>query len=236
MTTDKISHLKLPYSFDQTALLHDLNTIAEGSWLPQIYKMNYDGEWTSIALFAPKGENNTFSFSSADNEMDETPILESCPYFKKVIASFECPLISARLLRLNAGARIKPHRDFKLGYENNNFRIHIPIITNELIDFILNGQRLEMKVGECWYTNVNFIHSVENRSSEDRIHLVLDFERNEWSDRLFFAQAPRAQFYLEDDQDADSNLRRTIEELKARNEPHMKEWIEKLERQLTIDN
>ena len=135
-------------------------------------------------------------------------------------------------MRLNAGARIKPHKDFKLGYEYNNFRIHVPIVTNEMIDFILDGHRLEMKAGECWYTNVNFVHSVENRSNEDRIHLVMDFERNEWSDRIFFGMAPREHFCIVDDRYNELNLRRTLEEMKILNLPCMQDRIERLEEQL----
>ncbi|MNE60822.1 Aspartyl/Asparaginyl beta-hydroxylase [compost metagenome] len=42
-----------------------------------------------------------------------------------------------------------------------------------------------MKMGECWYANFQLPHSVQNKSSEPRIHLTLDCIRNDWSDELF---------------------------------------------------
>ena len=77
------------------------------------------------------------------------------------------------------------------------FRIHIPIISNLKVDFILDEERLEMAEGQCWYTNVNFIHSVSNNGTSDRIHLVIDCERNDWSDNLFFSLAPKESFFPE---------------------------------------
>jgi hypothetical protein len=42
-----------------------------------------------------------------------------------------------------------------------------------------------MQMGECWYANFQLLHSVENKSTEPRIHLTLDCIRNDWSDKLF---------------------------------------------------
>ncbi len=229
-----ISYLKLPFLFEKEALLKDLKTISEEMWLPQIYKMNYDGEWTSLALFARDGENNTFAFGNADGELKETIALKKCDYFRQVISTFQCPLISVRLLKLNAGSVIKAHQDFKLGYEDNNFRIHIPITTNERVEFILDGERLKMLPGECWYTNVNFVHSVANRGTQDRVHLVLDGERNDWSDKLFFSLAPRERFNLDESQSSKETRERIIEELKNINGLNSKELIEQLENDLKL--
>ncbi len=220
-------YLKLPLSFDPKALEEDLKGISEEKWLPQIYTINYDGRWTSLALLSSDGDNDTFSSASANDELKETVILQNCPYFKKVLDSFHCPLISARLLRLNAGSYIKPHKDYKLGYENNNFRVHIPIETNDQVEFILDGQQLSMLPGESWYTNVNFTHSVANRGKNDRIHLVLDAERNEWSDELFFSLAPKESFSLL--QESQEEKRQIIEELKRMNNPASKRLLQSLE-------
>ena len=48
-----------------------------------------------------------------------------------------------------------------------------------------------MLPGECWYTNVNYVHSVKNTGDTDRFHLVMDYERNPWSDDLFFKLADK---------------------------------------------
>ncbi len=222
-------YLKLSLSFDQEELQGELRNISEKHWLPQLYKMNYDGKWTSLALLSPDGDNNTFSSASANEGLKETVILQNSPYLQQVLSSFSCTLISARLLRLNAGSHIKPHKDYKLGYENNNFRVHIPIVTNKDVEFVLGGEQLNMLPGECWYTNVNFTHSVANNGSEDRIHLVLDAERNQWSDEMFFSLAPKESFGLS--QNADEK-HRIIEELKRMNNPASLELIKKLQKEL----
>ncbi len=99
-----------------------------------------------------------------------------------------------RLLQLAVGAEVKPHSDNCLGYEDGSFRLHIPIITNSEVEFILDDTRLLMNEGECWYINANFIHSVANRGKQDRIHLVIDGVRNEWTDALFYKEASQDHF------------------------------------------
>jgi len=227
MTT---THLKLPLTYSTKLLLDDVNQISSKIWQPQIYKMNYQGTWTSLALLSKKGDNDTFSQASAEQGLYETKVLQSCSYLKEVVEQFGSPIISARLLRLSAGSHIKPHRDFKLGYENNNFRVHIPIITNDQVEFILDGHLIKMKAGECWYTNVNFTHSVVNKGKEDRIHLVIDAERNNWSDQMFFSLAPKESFNLVDD--SVDTKEQIIEELKKMNNPDIQETINQLEKEL----
>jgi quercetin dioxygenase-like cupin family protein len=232
-----ISSLQLPFQFDEESLVKDLNRITQLQWKAHHYTMNYEGEWTSISLYAEGGDSaNIFASASSLHGGQPTPVLEQCPYFKAVVGHFECPLISVRLLRLSAGSVIKPHRDFKLGYENDNFRLHVPIVTNDKVRFILNGERLEMRPGECWYTNVNFVHSVANEGSEDRIHLVIDGERNAWSDDLFFSLAPRERFGVGEYDMATDVLKRTIEELKAQHDPAAHGLIAQLERELLSRN
>ncbi len=157
-----------------------------------LYKHNYEGGWKSVALYAPDGNpENIFAHNDARNELKPTPALNDCHYFQEVIHSFKAPLLSARLLRLSIGSIIKPHKDHRMGYEDNNFRIHIPITTNNKVSFILDDEKLTLLPGKCWYINANFTHSVSNFGKEDRVHLVIDLERNSWSDELFFSLAPK---------------------------------------------
>lgn len=179
-------YLQLPFQFNKQKLLEDLNKIIDSDWISHHYTHNYLGEWNSIALYAEFGDASNISADKMSSiKIEQTQAIKNCNYFQKVINEFKCPLLSVRLLRLTKGSVIKPHKDYQLGYENNNFRLHIPIVTNNQIEFILGGDRLKMLPGECWYTNVNFTHSVANKSTQDRVHLVIDGERNNWSDELF---------------------------------------------------
>ena len=187
----KTKYLQLPFHFDEQKLKNDLEIIFNGKWSPMLYKHNYEGGWKSVALYAPDGNpENIFAYNDSRNELKPTPSLRDCHYLQEVIGSFKAPILSARLLRLSVGSIIKPHKDFKMGYEDNNFRIHIPITTNDQVSFVLDNEKLSLLPGQCWYINANFTHSVSNFGKEDRVHLVIDLERNSWSDELFFSLVP----------------------------------------------
>lgn len=195
-------YLKFPFQFDIGKLKEELSIILTSKWVSHFNTRGYDGEWTSLALYAKDGdENNIFAWN--EGALSETQILQSSPYIKEVIHQFQCPIISARLLKLSKGAYIKPHSDHQLGYEDGNFRIHVPITTHSKVAFILDDVRLDMNEGECWYTNVNYTHSVANRGSIDRVHLVVDYKRNDWSDELFFSLAPKVNFFPKKEQTYD---------------------------------
>jgi hypothetical protein len=59
-------YLKLPFHFEEEALKKDLETISTEYWIPQVYKMNYKGEWTSIALISRGGDNNNFAYGRCE--------------------------------------------------------------------------------------------------------------------------------------------------------------------------
>ena len=226
-----IRYLKLPFEFSEAQLVKELETILTFDWVPHFNTYNYEGDWQSIALYAVNGDaNNIFALNTTtDAPIQETPILQNCPYLKSVIQTFKCPLLSVRLLRLNVGAYIKPHRDYELGYEDNCFRLHIPIVTNSQVKFILDEERVIMQAGECWYTNVNFVHSVANEGDCDRIHLVIDGQRNTWSDHLFFSLAPKEQLLTPPKENYDaSTLNRIIEELQKQPSAETKNLIQQL--------
>jgi aspartyl/asparaginyl beta-hydroxylase (cupin superfamily) len=95
-----------------------------------------------------------------------------------------------RLLKLEVGSLIKEHRDYDLGFEKEQLRLHVPVTTNPDVDFFLDGHRLNLSEGECWYLDLSLPHWVENRGSSDRIHLVIDCELNEWLGDLIQVSTP----------------------------------------------
>ncbi|TDQ23808.1 aspartyl/asparaginyl beta-hydroxylase domain-containing protein [Tenacibaculum caenipelagi] len=233
-----ISHLQLPFQFDIVKLLRDYSLVVNQDWIPHFNTSGYTGEWKAIPLYSSSGDtSNIFAFQNNNKAVLETPIMNDCKYFKEVISSIKSPILSARLLRLGTGAEIKPHRDYKLGYEDGNFRLHIPIITNNNVQFLLNDVQLKMLPGECWYTNVNFIHSVANYGKEDRIHLVIDAERNEWSDALFFSLSSKESFQpIQEEIESPKTIRLMIEELKLQNTSVSQQLIIELEQKLQQNN
>jgi hypothetical protein len=184
--------LKLPFRFDAPRLVADLAHVAPAEWIPHVNRQHYSGQWSGAALRSAGG--------AADNIVPETrdlavfrdaALLARCDYFPEVLATFRCPLQAVRLLRLHAGSTIAEHVDRALDFEDGEVRIHVPIVTSEHVNFVLDGSRLIMAPGESWYTNVNLPHAVENAGTTDRIHLVLDCLVDDWL-RAVFAATPRA--------------------------------------------
>ncbi|MGV7105075.1 aspartyl/asparaginyl beta-hydroxylase domain-containing protein [Flavobacterium sp. U410] len=224
-----VRYLKFPFQFDPERLQKDLQKITDHQWKPHYNTNDYDGDWSSIALVSQGGKSdNINAFPIGTEKATYTEIMDPCLYLKEVIDRFSFEKTTVRLLRLATGASIKPHTDNCLGYEDGYFRIHIPIITNEHVEFILDGQRLQMNEGECWYIDANFTHSVANNGAQDRIHLVIDGIRNEWTDELFFKQASEEQFIRSMPELKDNEKQLMIEELKKMNTPAANQIIAEL--------
>ena len=172
---------KFPFVFDPKLLTNDLNYVQQVAWEHHINRAHYDGVWTGIALRSVNGTaTNIIPFSGENFQYQDTPLLAECPYFQQVLETFQCPFRSIRLLQLESGSIIKEHTDAGLEYEQGEIRLHIPIITDPEVYFYLDGERIVMNPGECWYTNVKLPHHVENRSGVNRVHLVIDCDVNDW--------------------------------------------------------
>jgi aspartyl/asparaginyl beta-hydroxylase len=185
--------LQLPFHFDPTRLAADLAQVAPAEWIPHMNRRHYEGQWSGAALRSIGGSaTNIVPDAPGLQTFRDTALLGRCAYFREVLAVFRCPLRAVRLLRLHTGSHIAEHVDHALDFEDGEVRIHIPIITSEGVQFFLDGSRLVMAPGECWYTNVNLPHSVVNEGSVDRIHLVIDCQVDDWLRALFAATPPPA--------------------------------------------
>ncbi len=185
-----IPTLKLPFDFDSDLLKKDLRIFAPTDWIPHFNTAYYEGDWSGIAFRAPKGSAvQLYPDPAAQDSYADTEMLTRCAYIPEVLAAFQCEMESARFLRLGAGSNIREHRDYRLGYEDDFVRIHIPVETNSQVKFFLDGERVEMQEGEAWYLNFNLKHRVENNSTTDRVHLVVDCVLNDWL-RDFFPASP----------------------------------------------
>jgi quercetin dioxygenase-like cupin family protein len=175
--------LKLDLCFDAVALQADLKSLQAGSWTSHYVKRNYEGDWSVIGLRGPATATHPIKMIYADpvcTEFADYPVLDQCPSIRAVLGTFACPLRAARLMKLAAGSRIKEHTDLDLDAECGMARLHIPIVTNSHVEFWLNGTRVNLNEGECWYLRLSDPHSVVNNGTNDRVHLVVDAEVNGW--------------------------------------------------------
>jgi len=175
--------LRLPLNFDPARLAADLATLSDIPWTAHFVQQNYEGDWSVIALRAPQGAQHPIQMILSNpgvSEYVDTPFLAHAPYFQAVLAQLECPLLAVRLMRLGPGSVIKEHSDHDLSFEQGTVRLHIPVVTNELVDFRLNGTRCVMPAGSTWYLRLSDVHSVANRGTTDRVHMVIDATVNGW--------------------------------------------------------
>lgn len=185
--------LKLPFQFDVAKLQADLACILAKEFIPHFNTAYYQGDWSAVPLRSVGGSTDQiYPDPTAKNNFADTPLLARCPYIREVLASIRCPQQAVRFLRLKVGSVIKEHRDHELGFDDGEVRLHIPVITNPQVEFMLNQVRVVMNEGECWYLNVNQPHRVANHGMVDRIHLVIDCVVNDWLRELMLATAVTA--------------------------------------------
>ncbi|MGB8194825.1 MAG: aspartyl/asparaginyl beta-hydroxylase domain-containing protein [Chitinophagaceae bacterium] len=155
-------------------------------WSPHFNIKHYEGGWNVLSLRAPGGKaDQIIPEPMHGDDFLDTPLMGSCPSVKELLSSMQCPILSVRLLNLQSGAIIKPHRDHELAFENGEARLHFSVFTNDAVEFYIEEELLRMREGECWYINANLTHSVINKGATDRIHLVIDCQVNDWLKELF---------------------------------------------------
>ncbi len=184
--------VRLRLDFDATALAGEALSLPEEAWVPHFNQSIYEGAWTGVALRSVGGvETQLYPDPAAQAPFADTGTLGRLPAFGAALAQFRCPLLAARLLSLAPGAVINEHRDYKLGWEDGEIRVHVPVVTSPEVEFVLDGRRVDLAAGEAWYLNLSLPHRVANRSAVTRIHLVVDCVVDCWLNELLKEAAIR---------------------------------------------
>jgi mannose-6-phosphate isomerase-like protein (cupin superfamily) len=172
---------RLPLSFDVAPLVGEVATFADDSWVAHFNAGYHDGGWQGVALRASGGDPAKLYADPAQRDLIcDTGFMARCPGIAAALTQLQCPLSAVRVLRLAPGSVIREHRDDDLRFEDGEARLHIPLITNPGVEFFVDGQRVIMEPGECWYLNLSLPHRVQNRGAQQRIHLVVDCNVNDW--------------------------------------------------------
>lgn len=179
------SYAQLPFQFDARQLQQELE-FCRKDWTKHFNTAYYSGEWSGIPLRSSVETGHAISAgNAASQQFTDEPVLALLPYTQAVIESIEAPKSSIRYLRLTPGSQIKPHKDYDLVFWDGFVRLHIPVITNDQVKFMVNQEQVKMQPGECWFADFSQTHSVENPGNTDRVHLVIDCQVNEWLRTLF---------------------------------------------------
>lgn len=177
--------LLLALNLNERKLTEDLQICLGYNWHKHFNTNDYSGSWTVIALRSQSGDSNDILANDTGHSFKDTALLEQCHYFKEILEQMLFEKETIRLLRLQPNSIIKKHRDIGLAYRFDCFRLHIPIVTDTSVEFMIGENNVAMKKGECWYADFDLPHSVKNNSKYERIHLVIDGKRNAWTDELF---------------------------------------------------
>lgn len=173
--------LRLPLTFDIPSLASEALGLAPSDWVPHFNRDIYEGEWTGVAFRSPGGvAAQLYPDPAPTTPFADTELLGRCPAHSRALSQFNCPITAARLLALGPGAVLREHRDYHLGWDDGEIRVHIPIVTAAAVTFWHDGRSVELRIGEAWYLNFNKPHSATNASEVSRIHLVVDCVVNPW--------------------------------------------------------
>lgn len=183
--------VRLPLAFDPARLSADLAVLEGDDWIAHFVRQNYEGDWSALPLRAQSGATHPIQMIYSPpgaTDFTDTPFLARTPYFAEVIRAFQCPVTCVRLMRLTPGSIIKEHGDHDLEAEAGVARIHVPVVTNDGVEFMLNRTPVAMKPGEAWYLRLSDPHAVANRGDADRVHLVIDVIADAWLTDMLVAE------------------------------------------------
>lgn len=83
-------------------------------------------------------------------------------------------VLNAQIALLPPGGTIAAHRDRGPTLEASH-RVHVPMTTHPDVDFMVERRGFALAVGQAYELDNMRIHAVTNRSSIDRIHLIVDY-------------------------------------------------------------
>ena len=81
------------------------------------------------------------------------------------------------ITRLRPGARIAPHADTDGAYvaRDDGLRFHVVLQGLPGSLYHCGGETVQMLSSQVWWFAHKEVHSVENNSADDRLHLLVDF-------------------------------------------------------------
>lgn len=171
----KVNFLSLESGLDVSSIRQKLAQCSEQQWAESGREKLYEPHRDTQAIMLL--HDNDFRhlrpsclplFDTFRSELE--PLFQRFPAFYKNRGYF----VRVLFAKLKAGGTIAPHID-RVPSLLNCHRVHLPITSNKDIWFCVGGESVNLPVGELTEINNATVHSVENNSDEDRIHLIIDW-------------------------------------------------------------
>jgi hypothetical protein len=175
---------KVKTNIDIAKLRESLLGATEEDWYENTYRKESGGDIgkeVETILFKLNGQD-----FSPNNDPTKTHEWEDvwnrwehlvAPIIKSAISGYdgcERAFVNKCLIpRMRPGTKILEHTDLARSF-NFSHRIHVPIVTNPDVYFMIEDERCIMEEGNAYEINNKVLHSVENRGKETRIHLLFD--------------------------------------------------------------
>jgi hypothetical protein len=109
---------------------------------------------------------------------NEGSIKELKDIYKKLEEYYSGKIIRCEVIKLYAGTQVHKHIDGG-ALLNYSRRVHIPIITNDNVTFTVMNNTINMKEAGWYEINNQMPHAVNNPSTQDRVHIIIDILPND---------------------------------------------------------
>ncbi|WP_162834278.1 aspartyl/asparaginyl beta-hydroxylase domain-containing protein [Amycolatopsis circi] len=131
--------------------------------------------WDVLVLRCPGGDLEKIGRNAGGlQDFADTSYLGLTPYVREILDSMDVPIRGVRFSSLAAGAEVQEHTDSPYGLPVGWVRLHIPVETSDAAVLTINGADQRWKPSEFWYANFGMPHSLYNRGSAARVHLIID--------------------------------------------------------------
>lgn len=163
------------YKVDITNIKSFINSLTDEDWDAWNYRQN---------SYSSHSKTKTYPLSWVDG-FDGTDFLSIIiknkfskiwdilsPELIKLEKYYKGRCTNVMFVKLLPGEKINPHVD--KSHLLHFYRCHLPIVTNNDIFFYIDGHQYKLREGIFYKINNFLMHSVENNSTEDRIHLIVD--------------------------------------------------------------
>ncbi len=227
--------IRLPFQFDVARILAEVECLPSEAFVEIQSNHINQGGLLACNLLVPDlelvGKQEGFRLIPG-------PWLKDAPALMEVLDTLECEKNMARIHKLQPKAKIDEHTD-GVNFLQGMMRIHVPLTTGEGARFVLAGESLKMQPGEAWFLNVSKPHEVENGDTEERIHLVVDCQRNDWWGNILkeLVQLPEENAYSGMSNTDLENMQKQLHALDSEGTQFVLEEVaQELERRKTIDS
>ena len=158
--------VQLPFTVDQELLAEEIGQFDDSEW--RAHPQDVEGCSSLNLAFKDGGENGDVRAN-----VKATPQLDKAPYLRQVMYAFSSVIGGSRLIKLEPGALLPRHSDVHY-FGRKHLRLYVPIVSEADMRIYCGDKDVHMAPGEAWTCDNWLPQSVENRSNQTSIHLLID--------------------------------------------------------------